>query len=111
MSAASGPTLRAEVSRAGSAVVVALTGELDIATAEPLRHQLTGVVDGDPPPARVVVDAAALDFVDAAGISVLLGAQQALAARGGELLLRAPSRLVLRVVAVLQLDGVLLVEA
>ena len=111
MSAASGPALHADVSRDGGCVLVTLAGELDIATAGPLRRQLAGVVADDPPPARLVVDAAALGFVDAAGIAVLLGAQQALAARGGELLLRSPSRLVRRVVSVLELEGVLLVEA
>ena len=105
-----GPPLRTTVSRSGSSVVVSLCGELDLATGDALRSRLCGVVEADPAPERVVLDVTGLDFVDAAGISVLLGAQRSLSARGGELVLRSPSRIVRRVVQVLELDSVLPVE-
>jgi anti-sigma B factor antagonist len=104
--------LRASVERsAGGAVVVSLAGELDLATAERLRARLTDLVQSDPPPVRMVLDLAALDFVDASGISVLIGAQRALATRGGRLVLRSPSRMVRRVVQVLDLETVLPLES
>jgi anti-sigma B factor antagonist len=102
--------LRASISRADGAVVVALAGELDLATAAGLRRRLADVVRVDPPPAKVVLDLAQLGFVDASGISVLLSAQRALAARGGTMVLRSPSRLVKRVVKVLELDHALPTE-
>jgi anti-sigma B factor antagonist len=110
VSATGGPALRASVTREDGCVVVALTGELDLATAGRLRTRLSDVVQSRPAPRQVVLDLAGLEFVDAAGISVLLGAQRALQARGGELCLRSPSRLVRRVVKVLDLERVLPVE-
>jgi anti-sigma B factor antagonist len=105
------PVLRAAVTQSGETAVVTLTGELDLATADGLRARLVQVLDGDPPPARVVLDASGLDFLDAAGISVLLSAQRSLAARGGQLCLREPSRIVRRVVRVLQLEQLLPLES
>ena len=105
-----GPALRASVSRSGARVVVSLAGELDLATGDQLRTRLTKVIEADPAPEQVVLDVRDLEFVDASGISVLLGAQRSLSARGGELVLRSPSRLVQRVVKVLELERVLPVE-
>ena len=110
MTANGSPALRASVSRSGARVVVSLAGELDLATGDQLRSRLTTVIEGDPPPEQLVLDVEGLDFVDASGISVLLGAQRSLSARGGQILLRSPSRLVQRVVKVLELEHVLPVE-
>ena len=105
------PELRATVSRSGRATVVAVAGELDLATVGRLRARLRTVVEQDPPPARVVVDLAELRFVDGSGIAVLVEAQKALTARGGRLVLRAPSPMTTRVVRLLGLDDVLPVDA
>ncbi len=102
--------LRAVVTRSGSRVVVTLAGELDLATADSLRRRLRTLVQAAPPPSRLVLDAADLEFVDASGISVLLNARRSLADRGGELVLRSPSRLVRRVVTALDLEHLLPVE-
>jgi len=110
MSTTDEPALRAAVTRSGDTAVVTVTGELDLATAEGLRARLVQVEDGDPPPATVVLDVAGLDFIDAAGIAVLLSAQRSVAARGGQLCLRAPSRMVRRVVRVLELEHLLPLE-
>ena len=110
MPASGGPDLRASVSRTGSTTVVTLVGELDLATADRLRTRLHAIVRADPPPRRLVLDVGGLDFVDAAGISVLLSAQRALAAGGGTVVLRSPSRIVNRVVKVLQLQDLLPAE-
>lgn len=110
MSASGSPPLRASVERSGSTAVVTLVGELDLATADTLRSRLLTVVRADPAPSRVVLDVGGLHFVDAAGIAVLLTAQRAVVAGGGDLVLRSPSRLVTRVVNVLQLGHLLPVE-
>ena len=105
-----GPALTTQVSRAGTTVTVALCGELDLATASRLRSCLSPLVQQDPPPSRLVLDLRELTFLDASGISAMLQVQRALDRRGGELVLRSPSRLVRRVVKVLDLEQVLPVE-
>ena len=110
MPGTSRPALRTSVRREGSTAIVSVAGELDLATAEGLRSRLSTVVAAKPPPERLVLDLAELEFVDASGISALLHAQRALAARGGVTELRSPSRLVRRVVRVLQLEKALPVE-
>lgn len=111
MSGTSAP-LRVRVSRErGGATVVVLVGELDLATAGGLRTRLTTLAQADPPPTDVVLDMAGLDFVDASGISVLLSSQRALSVGGSTLRLRAPSRMVRKVLRLLDLDAVLQVEA
>jgi anti-anti-sigma factor len=102
--------LSTRVTRRGSTVQVALCGELDLATAAALRSCLVPLVKQDPPPERLVLDLSDLTFLDASGISALLTVQRLFAARGGELVLRSPSRLVRRVVKVLDLEQVLPVE-
>lgn len=106
----SGAGLCAQVSRSGSSATVTLTGELDLATAGELRRRVADLVVGQSPPDVLVLDLAGLTFVDAAGISALLSAQRAVTAYGGQLVLRSPSRLVRRVVRVLDLERVLPVE-
>lgn len=45
-----------------------LTGELDLATADTLRHALDGFTDGE----RVVVDTTELEFIDSTGLHTLV---------------------------------------
>ena len=110
MSGTSAPLRVRVVRERGGATVVVLVGELDLATTFGLRTRLATLEQTDPPPDRVVVDLTGLDFIDASGISVLLSAQRALAARGSGLVLRAPSRMVRTVLRLLDLDAVLQVE-
>ena len=105
--ATGGPVLDTRVVETGSTVVVALSGELDLATAPQLRACLAPLVTGATAPDELVLDLSELTFLDASGISALLTVQRALAGRGGRLALRSPSRLVRRVVRVLDLDGLL----
>ena len=107
MPATGGPVLDTRVVETGSTVLVALSGELDLATAPQLRSCLAPLVTARTAPDELVLDLSALTFLDASGISALLTVQRALAARGGRLALRSPSRLVRRVVKVLDLDGLL----
>ena len=91
-------------------MTVALSGELDLATADTLRSCLAPLVQGPSSPERLVLDLRDLTFLDASGISSLLVVQRALDSQGGRLVLRSPSRLVRRVVKVLDLEQVLPVE-
>ncbi|MEV7617430.1 STAS domain-containing protein [Streptomyces sp. NPDC089799] len=71
-----------EVRPVTGAVVVALSGELDYDTADPLRAALEGALAGAGP-TRLVVDCAGLRFCDSTGLNVLLRARLAARATGG----------------------------
>jgi len=98
-----GPALTVTTTREDSCVVVALGGELDIATGPVLDAGLRAALSGAAVPTRLVLDLTALEFADVAGIGVLLRHERALASAGGTLELREPSAMVRRMVAVLDL--------
>jgi anti-sigma B factor antagonist len=66
--------LRLDVSRRGSAVVIAVAGELDLASAARLEAQLDRVES--PRPELVIVDLRELEFIDSTGLSVVVHAHQ-----------------------------------
>ena len=71
----------------GGSPVVALAGDLDIATAPSLRDELSGVVvQGD----DVVVDLTGLRFIDSTGLGVLVAARRDAIDRGHKVTLRVP---------------------
>jgi anti-sigma B factor antagonist len=75
--------------REGDDVVLIVAGELDPHTAPDLgAHLDEAVAEGS---ARVVLDLAAVGFIDSSGLRVLISAQQDLAAAGRSLVVRNPS--------------------
>jgi anti-anti-sigma factor len=81
--------LRIDVARrAERTFVVALAGELDLASAPDLAHRLESLAADHG--LHVVVDLTQLAFVDSSGISVLLAVARDLAAGAGRLTLVAP---------------------
>jgi anti-sigma B factor antagonist len=54
------------------AVVVAVRGDVDVATSPTLRAELHQAISGGRN--RVVVDMSGMDFIDSAGLGVLIGA-------------------------------------
>jgi anti-anti-sigma factor len=86
------------VSRTGTSAVLRLRGEADVSVVPRLRLRLADLVEPRraEPVDAVVVDLADLEFLDLAALNVLVEAGQALRQRGGELVLRAPSRRVQR---------------
>ncbi|MGW7198891.1 STAS domain-containing protein [Streptomyces chryseus] len=85
--------------RSEQAVVLALHGEVDLDSVEPLRLALDSEARRGRSP--VVIDLSAVDFADTAMINALLGVRPLL---GGRLRLAAPSALVTRLLGVLSLD-------
>ncbi|GAA4241155.1 hypothetical protein GCM10022254_68840 [Actinomadura meridiana] len=91
--------LTVEITRArGDTVVVAVTGEIDLRTADTLRARLVAVHGaglgaglGTGPNGegarRVVADFAAVPFCDAAGLGALVAARNRIVASGGEIAL------------------------
>jgi len=82
----------------GSAVIVRLTGELDLAGAPSLRDCLVALVADD-----IVIDMTGLTFLDCSGISVLVEAHKRAVQHGRTVVLRRPQGIVARV---LDLSGV-----
>ena len=79
---------------------VTIRGEIDIATAPQLRGLLTQLVDAGS--RRIVLDCRGLEFLDSAGIGVLVAARQRMG-DDGELVLESPAPHVRKV---LEITGV-----
>jgi anti-sigma B factor antagonist len=75
--------------------VIAVSGELDVATA-PELHDTLNRTDGEP----VHLDLSGVSFIDPAGLRVLLTAKRDIDARGGQLVIRNPSWQVRRIARV-----------
>jgi len=80
--------------------VVRLTGEIDISNAEPIGEALEGIVGRDA--RRVVVDVEGLEFMDSAGIAMLLRT----AARVDAVEIRHPSEVMRRIIECTGLTGI-----
>lgn len=82
---------RVEVSSSGRAAVIAVSGELDLASGPALEEELTRVIDGGT--AVLVLDLRQLHFMDSTGLSIIVKAHQRLAEAGREMcLVRGPQQ-------------------
>ena len=80
--------------------IVAISGDLDIASVPALREQLLGLLRPDA--SRMVADLSGVTFCDASGLAVLIGVGRRARLLGGVLRMAAPSP---PVVTVLRLTG------
>lgn len=71
-----------EVRREGSAALIAISGELDLASGPRLEEELSSL---DPDVTLVVVDLRRLEFMDSTGLSIIVRAHQRLADQDREL--------------------------
>lgn len=92
---------RVEVHKDGEAAVVAVSGELDLASGPELEAELDQL--SGPTTPLVIIDLRQLDFMDSTGLSILVRAHQRLAGEGCELGLVRGSQQVQRL---LDLTGV-----
>jgi anti-sigma B factor antagonist len=83
--------------RDGRVAIVAVRGELDLATAPLLERTLAKLVD-DQSCHSIVIDLRDLDFMGSAGLAVLLDAQDHARRRGGEIVLARPSSAVVKTI-------------
>ena len=88
--------------------VVALRGELDLVDAAAVAAALTAVAVRDP---WIIVDLAGLAFIDSSGVAALVRGRRQAWQAGGDLVLAAPQRTVLRVLAVTRLTDAFCVYA
>ena len=92
-----------EVEERGEVSVLAVSGEVDVATVPRLREQLHALVASGTP--RIVVDLDAVDFLDSTGLGVLVGALKRVRNNGGELALVCTSPRIRKVFEVTGLTG------
>lgn len=88
--------------------VVSPAGDIDVVTAAELREHLAGVCTAE---TGVIVDLTRVDFVDSAGLGVLVGALKRARARGGTLQLVCTDRRIRDVLTVTGLTSVLRTHA
>jgi anti-anti-sigma factor len=91
-------------SRDDGALVVRLTGELDMSTVPAIETQLVTAVSGAPAP--ITFDLSELDFMDSSGIAMMLRVVE----KTGPVSVREPSRTVRQAIEATGLQDVLLVE-
>ena len=107
--AVAAPELRLDLSCQWPLAVITVGGEMDMSTVPQLEDLIDQVVQQRPQ--LVVLDLADVAFFCAAGVSALIRSRDAVAAAGGQLLLRALSAKTQRVLAIthtldlLKLDG------
>lgn len=92
-----------------SVATVTVSGEVDVASAPALRDALIEAVNHGCP--DVVVDVNAVRFIDAAGVEALAAEARRARARGIRLRLLGASRPVVRILAMLNLDDLLVSES
>jgi anti-sigma B factor antagonist len=77
--------------------VVALGGELDLADATGVAAELAAIAVRQP---DIIVDLAALEFIDSSGIAALARGRRQARLAGGDLLLAEPRPRVLRILTI-----------
>ncbi|MGK5680129.1 STAS domain-containing protein [Actinoplanes sp. URMC 104] len=96
-----------EVTRQGDATLgVAVRGEVDMATASQLQATVTGAIDRQAPK-HVVIDVAAMPFLDAAGITALVAIRRYAVARHADVRMENVQPLVKNVLHIVDLANVL----
>ena len=93
------------------AVLLVVSGEVDLHTAPALRAALDqAVVDAGRGPGAVVVDLSGVGFIDSTGLGELVAAHKALAAAGGRLSLVVDHERVRRLLRITGLEDAMAVH-
>jgi anti-sigma B factor antagonist len=101
---------RIDVSRFGAdCYVLAVGGELDLYTVEPLREHLAAVFEEGG--RWLLVDLTGVTFIDSTSLSTLVVAAKTLVARGGQLVLVVDDVRVRRTFEISGLDTFFLIES
>jgi anti-sigma B factor antagonist len=93
-----------EVSQVEGRAVVAVAGELDLATAPQLRERLALLSEAGKN--QVTLDLTHLDFIDSTGLSVLVMVFNRAQAAEGSMVIRNPSMSVMRIFEITGLASV-----
>ncbi len=95
-----------EGSSDGSATVVRVDGDLDMATCPELTEALAGIELGK----RTVVDVSGCTFLDSCAVRVLVASARIAASAGGEIVLVTQDPGILRVLEIASVDTMLAVH-
>jgi anti-anti-sigma factor len=98
--------LTVDIGTRGSAVVVAVRGELDLATVPVLRERLDSLDEVSTSPSPLVVDLSALTFIGSAGLALLVDLHNKCKERDIPLALVVTGSVVPRAIQVTALDQV-----
>jgi anti-sigma B factor antagonist len=98
---------RIEASFDGPVARLAVFGEIDAATAPSLEERLAGVGEGH---REVIIDFRGVEFIDSAGLTVLVAAHTRLRTIGAELVIEAPPAKARRIFDISGLDRVLTIR-
>jgi anti-sigma B factor antagonist len=98
-----------DVREIGTVTVVAPHGDVDMAVADDVRLRLTGLVDDGR--ARLVLDLAAVMYIDSSGLGALVAAMKHARAAGGDIKVCALEHDVRALFEMTRLDNVLAVHA
>jgi anti-anti-sigma factor len=93
------------ISDASDPPVITVRGEVDLASAPQLAGAMSELIDRGHP--YLAVDLGAVEFIDSSGLGVLVGSLRRLRDQGGDLVLRAASPAVVRILELTGLDGLL----
>ena len=99
------PSFTTRTESFGDSVVVHVDGDIDVATSDQLRDDMSHLVDSGP---NLVLDLTEVRFMDTIGINALLAARSAVRRHGGSLAVRNPSNTVQRVLEVTGLYDLLI---
>jgi len=91
------------------ASVIALEGELDMATVSTLHAAVLGALDSDV--RSIVLDMRDLAFIDSSGLRTIVGLHERARRTGVKVVLRSPSPLATSIFSITGQDEVLTVEA
>jgi anti-sigma B factor antagonist len=94
--------LRTEVSEVEGWTVVAVHGEIDVATSPTLRERLIDLVNGGN--TRLVLDLEAVDFLDSTGLGTIVSLLKRVRTHGGDLRLVCTEARIRRLFEITGLD-------
>jgi anti-anti-sigma factor len=100
--------LRVTITIDGAQLVLAVRGEIDLATAPLLEATIRAAIDQGC--TQIRVDAGGVVFMDCAGLRSVLGAAQRLGRNGGDLVIRSPSAQVARLLDLTGMEAIVPVE-
>lgn len=86
----------------GTWTVLAVSGELDVASAPSLRQRLVSLVEQGA--REVIVDISAVGLLDSTGLGVLIGAVKRLRGHGGDLVVTCDQERIRRLFEITRLD-------
>lgn len=86
------------------ATVIVLSGEIDVYTAPKLREKLISLIEGGM--YRLILDLEGVEFLDSAGLGVLIGGLKRVRAHGGSIDIVCTESRILRIFEITRLNNV-----